>query len=217
VAKEVDKTSATMEWKPPMDDGGIELKGYIVEYSEIFTEQWKRVEELSANTICHVQNLTEGISSIDELLINQKINLCRNFCPGLEYVFRVSAVNDVGTSEPLDTGAPVLIKCQFDTPSAPRGPLEFSGMTDTSLVLHWFPPASDGGSPLTEYLVERREVSKKAWQKVGTTDGKTTHIEALGLKQGTSYNFRMTAQNQLGYGPAFTPEDVIVAGKRIST
>ena len=41
--------------------------------------------------------------------------------PGLEYVFRVSAVNDVGTSEPLDTGAPVLIKCQFDTPSAPRG------------------------------------------------------------------------------------------------
>jgi hypothetical protein len=60
VPKEVDKTSATMEWKPPLDDGGIELKGYIVEYSEIFTEQWKQVEELSTNTICHVQNLTEG-------------------------------------------------------------------------------------------------------------------------------------------------------------
>ncbi len=78
MAKEVDKTSATMEWKPPLDDGGIELKGYIVEYSEIFTEQWKRVEELSPNTICHVQNLTEGISSIGELLVIQKINLCRN-------------------------------------------------------------------------------------------------------------------------------------------
>jgi hypothetical protein len=53
-----------MEWKPPLDDGGIELKGYIVEYSEIFTEQWKQVEELSSRNICHVQNLTEGIRFI---------------------------------------------------------------------------------------------------------------------------------------------------------
>lgn len=60
VAKEVDKTSATMEWKPPLDDGGIELKGYVVEYSEIFTEQWKQVEEICPHPICHVQNLTEG-------------------------------------------------------------------------------------------------------------------------------------------------------------
>ena len=50
-----------MEWKPPLDDGGIELKGYNVEYSEIFKEQWKKVEEVSTQTICHIKNLTEGI------------------------------------------------------------------------------------------------------------------------------------------------------------
>ena len=33
---------------------------------------------------------------------------------------------------------------------------------------------------------------------------------------GTSYTFRITAQNQLGYGPPFEPEDAIVAGKRIT-
>lgn len=134
----------------------------------------------------------------------------------LEYVFRVSATNDVGTSDWL-VSDPVLIRSQFDTPSAPRGPLELSGMTDTSLVLKWLEPESDGGSPLIDYLVERREVSKKAWQKVGvTSDGKTTHIEAVGLKKGTSYTFRISAQNQLGYGPPYAPEDVIVAGKRIT-
>ena len=75
-------------------------------------------------------------------------------------------------------------------------------MTETTLVIKWIAPESDGGSPLTEYLVERKEVSKKAWQKVGNVDGQTTHIEAAGLKKGTSYTFRITATNQLGYGSA---------------
>lgn len=85
------------------------------------------------------------------------------------------------------------------------------------MIIKWLEPESDGGCPLISYLVERREVSKKAWQKVGsTTDGRTTHIESAGLKKGVSYSFRITAQNQLGFGPAFAPDDVIVAGKRIS-
>jgi hypothetical protein len=68
---------------------------------------------------------------------------------------------------------------------------------------------------ITEYLVERREVSKKACQKVGTTDGKTTTIESSALKKGMSYSFRITAQNELGYGTPYAPEDVITAGKRL--
>ena len=129
-------------------------------------------------------------------------------------MFRVYAVNEVGTSEPLES-EPVVVKSQFDKPSAPRGPLEVTGVSDTSLILTWIPPLSDGGMTITEYLVERREVSKKAWQKVGTTDGKTTTIEAPALKKGMSYSFRITAQNELGYGTPYAPEDVITAGKRL--
>jgi titin len=39
-------------------------------------------------------------------------------------------------------------------------------MSDTSFTLAWQPPEADGGSPILEYIVERREVNKKAWQKV---------------------------------------------------
>lgn len=53
-----------------------------------------------------------------------------------------------------------------ETPSAPRGPFGISSMTETSFTLNWQPPESDGGSPILEYLLERREVGKKAWQKV---------------------------------------------------
>jgi len=66
------------------------------------------------------------------------------------------------------------------------------------------------------YLVERRETSKKAWQKVGTNDGKSTNFEVPGLKKGSSYSFRITAKNEFGYGPPFTPDDVITAGKKIT-
>lgn len=124
-------------------------------------------------------------------------------------------MNELGTSEPL-VSEPVVAKSLFDKPSAPRGPLELSGMTDTSFIIKWQPPESDGGLALAEYLIERREVSKKAWQKVGTTDGKVTHIDVTGLKKGTSYSFRISAQNRLGYGPAYAPEDVIAPGKRMS-
>ena len=131
-------------------------------------------------------------------------------------MFRVSCWNDSGSSESLQSSDPVTIRSSADTPSAPRGPLELSGMTDTSLTLRWIEPETDGGSAITEYLVERRESGKKAWQKVGTVDGRTTHIESVGLKMGTTYTFRITAQNQLGYGPPFEPEDAIVAGKRMT-
>jgi len=193
IIKGTDKTTATIEWNPPTDKGGIELTGYAVGYCDMARGDWKKVEEMVTTTSYTVKNLTQG----------------------QEYMFRVYAVNEVGTSEPLESES-VIVKSQFDKPSAPRGPLEVTGVSDTSLILTWIPPLSDGGMTITEYLVERREVSKKAWQKVGTTDGKTTTIESSALKKGMSYSFRITAQNELGYGTPYAPEDVITAGKRLS-
>ena len=93
-------------------------------------------------------------------------------------MFRVNCWNDAGSSEWLQSNDAVTIRSSADTPSAPRGPLELSGMTDTSLTLRWIEPETDGGSAINEYLVERREAGKKARQKVATVDGKTTHIES---------------------------------------
>lgn len=41
-------------------------------------------------------------------------------------------------------------------------------MTKTSFAIKWQPPENDGGTPITEYIVEMKEESKKAWQKVNT-------------------------------------------------
>jgi len=53
-----------------------------------------------------------------------------------------------------------------EPPGPPRGPLEVSGMTKTSFTIKWEPPENDGGTPITDYVIEMKEISKKSWQKV---------------------------------------------------
>ena len=54
-----------------------------------------------------------------------------------------------------------------DTPSAPRGPGSVQSKPETdSIELRWNAPESDGGAAITDYLVERREVTKKSWKQV---------------------------------------------------
>ncbi|CAG2061870.1 unnamed protein product [Timema podura] len=132
-----------------------------------------------------------------------------------EYMFRVIAENPVGSSEALESDT-VTIRSKYDRPSPPRGPLDVSGMTDTSFTITWQPPETDGGSPILEYIVERREVNKKAWQKVGSTTVDVTHIEVSSLKVNISYHLRVTARNDVGPSVPYAPEEPITAGKRIS-
>lgn len=98
----------------------------------------------------------------------------------------------------------------------PQGPLEVSGMTNFSFTIHWHPPESDGGSPILNYIVEKREVGKKTWQKVGITHREVTHIDLKDLLYNSAWNFRITATNAFGSSEPFLPEDPVTAGKRIS-
>lgn len=46
---------------------------------------------------------------------------------------------------------------------APTGPVVFSILTESSVTLSWQDVQDDGGSNITSYKVERREVCKRAW------------------------------------------------------
>lgn len=115
-------------------------------------------------------------------------------------------------------------------------------MMKTSFTLKWKPPENDGGTPITEYIVETKETSKKAWKRVSMTHiviivshrlrtiisslialfqiaitkGEATNVTISDLKTDTSYNFRVTAKNNVGTGPPYTAEEAITVGKRPS-
>jgi len=55
-----------------------------------------------------------------------------------------------------------------DKPSAPQGPLQITGVTDTSLTIAWLAPYDNGGIAIEDYCVEIKEVDKKAWKKVNS-------------------------------------------------
>lgn len=194
VVKDIRRESVVIEWKPPADDGGLELSKYSVEKCDVEKMVWMKVADVEKDVSSYcVQQLKEDA----------------------EYMFRVIAENPVGSSEALESDT-VTIRSKFDKPSPPRGPLDISGMTETAFIVAWQPSESDGGSPILEYIVERKEVDKKAWKKVGSTTGEITHIEVTELKHNTSYNFRITARNDIGLSAPFTPEEPVTAGKRIS-
>lgn len=62
---------------------------------------------------------------------------------------------------------PFLVRC-VDRPDPPCL-LTVEDITTNSLILSWRSPVWDGGSNITNYLVERREHPLTSWIRVGNT------------------------------------------------
>jgi len=91
-----------------------------------------------------------------------------------------------------------------EKPGAPRGPLEVSDVTGSSLTLSWLAPLTDGGAALVAYVVERREHLSAAWTRVARVKPATTVYTAHQLSDRADYQFRVYAENVEGAGPPLT-------------
>ncbi len=73
--------------------------------------------------------------------------------------------------------------------------------------LKWQPPASDGGAPITSYVVECKERFSNSWEKCAVSDkpdellAKVTDV----IKEGKTYEFRVSAVNKAGVGKPSEP------------
>jgi len=163
----------TLAWNPPASDGGSKVSGYRVYYAT------------SADF--------QGAAQVPAVLTGTALVLV-GLTNGTTYYFWVTAVNQVGESQPSG-GVPAT---PVTVPEAPAGLTAAPG--DRQVSLKWNPPASDGGSPVTGYDLY-----------VGTTahfDGKAPLAEVTGravivtgLANGTTYYFRVTAVSKVGQGP----------------
>lgn len=67
-----------------------------------------------------------------------------------------------------------------------------------SVVISWKPPGDDGGSLVTNYVVERREAKEgEEWQLVSSSISGTT-CRIVNLNESSAYYFRVSAQNLYG-------------------
>lgn len=89
---DVQRTSISIRWKPPQDDGGSPVMFYQVEKKTPKSLIWSRVEKVEAGTleVC-----------------------CTNLYEKNEYLFRVIAENMLGQSQPLETETATTAKSPF--------------------------------------------------------------------------------------------------------
>lgn len=94
-------------------------------------------------------------------------------------------------------------------PSAPEGPLVFEEVQANSVKVSWKAPTDDGGSEILGYIVERREAARNAWY---TVDSRVTETQLVvkGLKEGTEYHFKVTAENSFGVSSSLKSEQPLV-------
>jgi len=85
-----------------------------------------------------------------------------------------------------------------DMPSAPLD-IQVSHVTRDSCTVTWSPPVTVGGTPLVGYHVEQRLVSSPTWVSVGLMVVSTS-FQVVGLLDGQTYQFRVTAETRAGLG-----------------
>uniref|UniRef100_A0A8C9EUZ0 Titin n=4 Tax=Neognathae TaxID=8825 RepID=A0A8C9EUZ0_PAVCR len=80
-------------------------------------------------------------------------------------------------------------------PGPVTGPIEISSVSAESCMLTWKEPEDDGGSDITNYIVEKRESGTTAWQLVNSSV-KRTQIKVTRLTKYQEYSFRVSGQYQ---------------------
>ena len=95
-------------------------------------------------------------------------------------------------------------------PEAPEMPSVREVYGSNALVL-WTRPR-DGGKPIINYILEKKEPTAKRWSRA-TRDPlyPATQYRVQDLTEGCQYEFRVMAENELGTGDPSVPSKPILA------
>lgn len=93
-----------------------------------------------------------------------------------------------------------------DKPDPPRF-AQVENVTFDSVMLTWKAPAKDGGSVVTQYVVEKLEPPMKNWLRACVT--RFTHGTVESLSSGHDYQFRIIAENLFGKSEPCEPTGII--------
>lgn len=116
---------------------------------------------------------------------------------GTSYTFTVHATNSAGNGSESDPTAAVV------PASLPGAPTSVSASVSSGQTLVSFsPPSSDGGSPITSYVVTSSPGAI-------TISGVSSPITMTGLTNGVSYTFTVSAVTDSGTGPASTASNAV--------
>ena len=68
------------------------------------------------------------------------------------------------------------------------------------IAISWEKPKSNGGSPITGYVIDIRSSTTADYHNAGRVHGDITTFNAENLKEGTKYYLQVSAENKAGLG-----------------
>lgn len=117
-------------------------------------------------------------------------------------IYTITATNEHG-KDSADIEVIVV-----DRPGPPQGPLQYTGTTQESVSLSWNRPVDDGGSDITNYIVEVSDYGTDNWRQTPGYCPRTSYT-AKGLTEGKKYVFRVRAENMYGVSEPLEGKPVI--------
>uniref|UniRef100_A0A663M971 Myomesin-1 n=1 Tax=Athene cunicularia TaxID=194338 RepID=A0A663M971_ATHCN len=183
-------TSVVVTWTEPPD--AKELVGYYIESSIVGSGRWEPCNN----------NPVKGTRFICHGLIN-----------GEKYIFRVRAVNAAGLSEFSQDSEPIEVQAAIGggllhaAPSPPYDIMVLESVRD-SMVLGWKQPKVIGGTEITGYYVNYREVVDGVpgkWMEANIKAISERAYRIQNLKENMVYQFQVAAANLAGVGTPSLP------------
>uniref|UniRef100_A0A3B3WS14 Immunoglobulin like and fibronectin type III domain containing 1, tandem duplicate 2 n=1 Tax=Poecilia mexicana TaxID=48701 RepID=A0A3B3WS14_9TELE len=99
----------------------------------------------------------------------------------------------------------------LDKPSPPLGPAEVTESSALCIEFKWRPPKDDGGSPVTNYILERQQVGRNTWKKMGEIPGVPIYRDT-DVDRGRKYCYRIWAVTSEGMSEVMETDEM-QAGK----
>ncbi|XP_031296238.1 myomesin-2 [Camelus dromedarius] len=177
------KTSVVVQWDRPKHEE--DLLGYYVDCCVAGSKVW---EPCNHKPIGYNRFVVHGLTT------------------GEQYIFRVKAVNAVGTSENSQESDVIKVQAALTVPSYPYG-ITLLNCDGHSMTLGWKVPRFSGGSPILGYYVDKREAHHTNWHEVNALPLKERILTVEGLTEGSTYEFKIAAANLVGIGEPSDPSE----------
>ncbi|KAL8179199.1 UNVERIFIED_CONTAM: hypothetical protein K2H54_061596 [Gekko kuhli] len=170
------KGAITLSWTPPHKTGNSRISGYMVEKCKKGSNTWTPVSDLP---------ITDRKYTVTDLK------------EGLQYEFRVAAINAAGVGEASTPSEAVFAR----DPMKPPGPvrdLKVVSTDYTSISLSWKKSESEEESHAKGYIVEMRHSDVLKWTQCNALPIAAINYTVRALKPKEMYFLRVRAVNDGG-------------------
>jgi fibronectin type 3 domain-containing protein len=164
----------TLTWAAPSSNGGSAITAYKI-YRGATSGGETYLTQVSGTTLTYTNT---GLTN------------------GATYFYKVTAVNAVGEG-PFSNEASA-VPTSASKPTAPLGLT--ASVSGTAIHLVWSPPASNGGSQITAYMIYRGTRSGQETY-LTTVPGSLTSYDDSTVSKGRTYYYKVSAVNAVGEGP----------------